>query len=324
MKLFRFIEAERARFPIIFMCSRLGVARSGFYAWRTRPPCSRSIADAQLSVTIRQIHTGSRGTYGVPRVHAELLDLHALRCGRKRVARLMRAAGLVGVCRRRQPRRVRPDETGLISDDLVQRAFAATAPDRLWVADITYLPTWQSFLYLAVVVDAYSRRVVGWAMADHLRTGLVLDALAMAIQHRRPTPGLVHHSDHGCQYTSLAFGRRCREAGIAQSMGSVGDCYDNAMAESFNATLECELIARHRWRTHTEARMAVFDFIEGFYNPRRRHSALGYLSPAEFERRCFQTNQTSESLLAVHDFESTVPARNGDNGSEEVIPFVHG
>jgi len=296
VKLFRFIEAERARFPIIFMCSRLGVARSGFYAWRTRPPCSRSIADAQLSVTIRQIHTGSRGTYGVPRVHAELLDLHALRCGRKRVARLMRAAGLVGVCRRRQPRRVRPDETGLISDDLVQRAFAATAPDRLWVADITYLPTWQSFLYLAVVVDAYSRRVVGWAMADHLRTGLVLDALAMAIQHRRPTPGLVHHSDHGCQYTSLAFGRRCREAGIAQSMGSVGDCYDNAMAESFNATLECELIARHRWRTHTEARMAVFDFIEGFYNPRRRHSALGYLSPAEFERRYLQTNQTSDYL----------------------------
>ena len=261
MKLFRFIEVERARFPIAFMCTRLGVARSGFYAWRTRPPCSRSIADAQLSQTIRQIHTGSRGTYGVPRVHAELLDLHALRCGRKRVARLMRAAGLVGVCRRRQPRRVRPDETGLISDDLVQRAFAATAPDRLWVADITYLPTWQSFLYLAVVVDAYSRRVVGWAMADHLRTGLVLDALAMAVQHRRPTPGLVHHSDHGCQYTSLAFSRRCREAGIAQSMGSVGDCYDNAMAESFNATLECELIARHHWRTHTEARMAVFDFI---------------------------------------------------------------
>jgi putative transposase len=296
VKLFRFIEAERARFPITFMCHRLGVARSGFYAWRTRPPCSRFIADAQLTVTIRQIHTGSRGTYGVPRVHAELVDLHALRCGRKRVARLMRAAGLVGVCRRRQPRRAKPDETGFISDDLVQRAFAATAPDRLWVADITYLPTWQSFLYLAVVVDAYSRRVVGWAMADHLRTGLVLDALAMAVHRRRPTPGLVHHSDHGCQYTSLAFSRRCREAGIAQSMGSVGDCYDNAMAESFNATLECELIARHHWRTHTEARMAVFDFIEGFYNPRRRHSALGYLSPVEYERRYLQSTQPSHYL----------------------------
>ena len=285
MTLFRFIEAERARFPISFMCRRLGVARSGFYAWRSRPPSRRALADAQLSVTIRQIHTMSRGTYGVPRIHAELLDLYALRCGRKRVARLMRAAGLVGICRRRRVRTTQRDLAAVPSDDLVQRAFRANAPDRLWVADITYLPTWQSFLYLAVVVDAYSRRVVGWAMADHLRTGLVLDALAMAVQRRRPKSGLIHHSDHGCQYTSLAFGRRCRESGIAQSMGSVGDCYDNAMAESFNATLECELIARNRWRTHSEARMAVFDFIEGFYNPHRRHSALGYLSPAEYERR---------------------------------------
>jgi putative transposase len=289
VKLFCLIEAERARFPIAFMCRQLGVAKSGFYAWRTRPLCRRALADAQLSVTIRQIHTLSRGTYGVPRVHAELVDIHATPCGRKRVARLMRAAGLVGVCRRRKIRTTQRDATAPLSDDLVQRAFCADAPDRLWVADITYLPTWQSFLYLAVVVDAYSRRVVGWAMADHLRTGLVLDALAMAVQHRRPSPGLVHHSDHGCQYTSLAFGRRCRESGIAQSMGSVGDCYDNAMAESFNATLECELIARSRaWRTHSEARMAVFDFIEGFYNPHRRHSALGYLSPAAFERRHFQ------------------------------------
>jgi putative transposase len=171
------------------------------------------------------------------------------------------------------------------ADDLVQRAFTATGPDQLWVADITYLPTWQGFLYLAVVVDAASRGVVGWAMANHLRTELVLDALDMALWNRRPAPGLIHHSDHGCQYTSLAFGRRCRAAGIAQSMGSVGDCYDNALAESFFATLECELIQRERWRTHAEARLAVFDYIEGFYNPRRRHSALGYLSPAEWERR---------------------------------------
>jgi len=226
MTLFRFIEAERARFPISFMCRHLGVARSGFYAWRSRPPCRRALADAQLSVTIRQIHTMSRGTYGVPRVHAELIEVHARRCGRKRVARLMRAAGLVGICRRRRVRTTQRDLAAVPSDDLVQRAFHADAPDRLWVADITYLPTWQSFLYLAVVVDTYSRRVVGWAMADHLRTGLVLDALGMAVQRRRPKPGLVHHSDHGCQYTSLAFGRRCREAGIAQSMGSVGDCYD--------------------------------------------------------------------------------------------------
>ena len=172
-----------------------------------------------------------------------------------------------------------------MTDDLVHRTFAAPAPDRLWVADITYLPTWQGFLYLAVVLDAFSRRVVGWAMADHLRAELVLDALDMALWNRRPRAGLIHHSDHGCQYTSLAFGRRCRQAGIAQSMGSVGDCYDNALAESFFASLECELITRTRWRTHSEARMAVFDYIEGFYNPRRRHSALAYLSPAEYERR---------------------------------------
>lgn len=292
MKCFRFIEAERARFPISFMCKRLGVTKSGFYAWRTRPPCGRAVADAQLSQTIRQIHTASRGTYGVPRIHAELADMHQVRCGRKRVARLMRTSGLVGVCRRRKPRSRRgvPD---FISDDLVQRAFAAKTLNRLWIADITYLPTWSGFLYLAVVLDACSRKIVGWAMATHLRTELVLDALDMALWNRRPPIGLIHHSDHGTQYTSLAFGRRCREAGIAQSMGSVGDCYDNAMAESFFASLECELIARSRWRTHAEAHMAVFDYFEAFYNPRRRHSGLGYLSPAEFERRYGQALSTN-------------------------------
>jgi putative transposase len=286
VKRFSFIAAEQAHFPIAFMCRRLGVSKSGFYAWRSRPPSRRAVADAQLSATIRGIHTANRGVYGAPRVHAELVDLYAVRCDRKRVARLLRAAGLAGVCRRRKVRTTLRDEAAPISDDLVQRAFTAAAPDRLWVADITYIPTMQSFLYLAVILDVCSRRVVGWAMADHLRTELVLDAFNMAQQHRRPAPGLIHHSDHGCQYTSLAFSRRCREAGIAQSMGSVGDCFDNAMAESFNATLECELIARTpRWRTHSEARMAIFDFIEGFYNPHRRHSALGHLSPAEFERR---------------------------------------
>ena len=218
-------------------------------------------------------------------MHAELADAHGIHGGRKRVARLMRSAGLVGVCRRRTARTTRREEAATVADDLVRRSFAAGAPDRLWVADITYLPTRQGFLYLAVVLDACSRRVVGWAMADHLGAELVLDALEMALWNRRPAPGLVHHSDHGCQYTSLAFGRRCRQAGISVSMGSVGDCYDNAMAESFLATLECELVARSRWCTHTEARMAVFDYIEGFYNPRRRHSALAYLSPAEYERR---------------------------------------
>ncbi len=285
MSRFRFIAAEKVNHPVARLCRVLRVSTSGFYARRVRPPSARAVADAALTATIRAIHAGSRGTYGAPRVHAELADGHGVRCGRKRVARLMRAAGLVGVCRRRSVRTTRRDEAATVSDDLVKRAFAAPAPDRLWVADITSLPTWQGFLYLAVVLDACSRRVVGWSMADHLGAELVVDALDMALWSRRPATGLVHHSDHGAQYTSLAFGRRCREAGIAVSMGSVGDCFDNAPAESFFATLECELVDRSRWRTHAEARMAVFDFIEAFYNPRRRHSGLGYLSPAEYERR---------------------------------------
>ena len=285
MSRFRLIEAEKAGHSVVRLCRLLGVSPSGYYGWRKRPPSARAHADAALTATIRAIHAGSRGTYGALRVHAELGDAHGVRFGRKRVARLMRADGLAGVCRRRAARTTRRDEAAAVSDDLVKRAFTATAPDRLWVADITYLPTWQGFLYLAVVLDACTRRIVGWSMADHLRAELVVDALDMALWNRRPTTGLVHHSDHGSQYTSLAFGRRCREAGIAVSMGSVGDCYDNALAESFFATLECELVDRSRWRTHAEARMAVFDFIEAFYNPRRRHSALGYVSPTEYERR---------------------------------------
>jgi putative transposase len=286
---FRFIETEKACFPVAFLCRALGVSSSGSYAWRKRPPSARAVAAVALSPSIREIHVASRGTYGAPRIHAELADTYETRCGRKRVARLMRVAGLVGVCRRRVVRTTRRDEAAAVSDDPGRRAFTAPAPNRLWVADITYLPTWQGFLYLAVVLDGFSRRVVGWAMADHLRTELVLDALEMAVWNRRPSPGLVHHSDHGCQYTSLAFGRRCRQSGIAVSMGSVGDCYDNALAESFFATLECELITPSRGRTRSEARMAVFEYLEGFYNPRRRHSALAYLSPAEYDRR--QPNQ---------------------------------
>jgi putative transposase len=267
------------------MCRRLGVSTAGFYAWLRRPASARSIVDAQLTTLIQMIHAQSRGTYGVPRMHAELGEEHGIHCGRKRVARLMRCANLRGVCRRRRVRTTRRDEQAQLSDDLVQRQFTASRPDALWCADITYLPTWQGFLYLAVIIDAYSRRVVGWSMANHLRTELVLDALEMALWNRRPGAGLIHHADHGTQYTSLAFGRRCRQAGITPSMGSVGDCFDNAMAESFFASLECELIDRSRWRTHADARMAVFDYIECFYNPRRRHSAIAYLTPTEFERR---------------------------------------
>jgi putative transposase len=285
IQVFEFIDAEKTSFPIAFMCRRLGVSKAGYFGWKHRHPSQRAVADARITKLIHQIHAGSRGTYGAPRIHAELADEYGVHCGRKRVARLMRIAKLRGVCRRRRIKTTRRDEQAELSDDLVQRQFSASEPDALWCADITYLPTWQGFLYLAVIIDAWSRRVVGWSMANHLRTELVLDALEMALWNRRPGAGLVHHADHGSQYTSLAFGRRCRQAGITPSMGTVGDCFDNAMAESFFASLECELIDRSRWRTYIDARGAVFDYIEGFYNPRRRHSALDYLSPAEFERR---------------------------------------
>ena len=283
--MFRFVERERATFPVTTMCRVLGVSPSGYWAWSKRPPSARARADAVLSTRISEIHVRSRGTYGAPRVQAELRFEDDVRVGRKRVARLMRTAGLEGVHRRRFVRTTVRDETAAPAPDLVQRSFSAPAPDRLWVADITYLPTWQGFLYLAAVVDVFSRRVVGWSMAGHLRTELILDAIDMAITRRRPAEGLVHHSDRGTQYTSLAFGRRAREAGIALSMGSVGDAFDNALAESFFASLETELIDRSSWRTRADARLAVFDYIEAFYNPWRRHSSLGQHSPAEFERR---------------------------------------
>jgi putative transposase len=239
----------------------------------------------QLREQIVAIHSASRATYGAPRIHAELVAL-GVRCGRKRVARLMRLAGVVG-CHRRRFRTTRRDQARPSAPDLVKRAFVAAAPNRLWVADMTYVPTGQGFLFLAVVLDVCSRRIVGWSMTTHLRTDLVLAALNMALQHRRPAAGVIHHSDHGSQYTAQAFQERCRAAGIRSSMGSVGDCYDNALAESFFATLECELLSRSSLRTHAEARVALFDFIEVFYNRRRRHSALGYLSPESFERRRF-------------------------------------
>ena len=202
--------------------------------------------------------------------------------GCKRVARLMREEGLAGGSRRRGTRTTRPEPGRRAAADRVERRFHAEAPDRLWVADIPDVPTWAGFVFLAVVLDVYSRRIVGWAMADPLRTELVLEALNMAVSQRRPEE-TIHHSDQGSQYTSLAFGKRCREMGVRPSTGSAGDCYDNAMAESFFATLECELIARRSFHTRAEARMAQFDFIEGWYNPHRRHSALGYLSPNDFE-----------------------------------------
>jgi putative transposase len=265
------------------MCRLLGVSASGYYARLQRPPSARAVADAALGVRIRAIHQRSRGTYGAPRVRAELAA-EGQGASRKRVARLMQAAGLAGISRRRQFSTTTRDRLSRQAPDLVDRNFSVDRRNRLWVADITYIATWAGFLYLAVVLDAWSRRVVGWSMATHLRTELVLDALNMALRQRRPRE-VIHHSDQGTQYTSIAFGQRCREAGVRPSMGSVGDCFDNALCESFFATLECELLDRRRFHSQIEARMAVFDFLEGWYNLHRRHSALGYLSPADFERQ---------------------------------------
>ena len=276
------MRSHQAAHPIATLCRVLGVSASGYYAWAVRPASARATADAALMEQIRVIHTRSRGTYGERRVQAELAAL-GVRVGRKRIARLMRLQGLAGVSRRKRTQTTIRDHDARPAPDLVDRVFTATAPDQLWVAVITYIPTWTGFLYLAVVLDAWSRRVVGWAMATHLRTELVLEALNMALTQRRPS-GVMHHSDQGCQYTSIACGQRCREMGVRPSMGSVGDAYDNALCESFFATLECELLDRHRFQTQVEARLAIFEFIEGWYNPHRRHSALGYHSPINYER----------------------------------------
>jgi putative transposase len=286
------MSANQACFPVAAMARVLSVSKAGYYAWAGRPPSARAVADAALLKRIRTVHLSSRETYGSPRVHAELRGLGE-RHSRKRIARLMREAGLAGASHRRGgPVTTRRDQEARPAPDLVDRNFAAEAPNQLWVADITFVPTAAGFLYLAVVLDAFSRRIVGWAMANHLRAELVLDALEMAVGQRRPRE-VIHHSDQGSQYTSLAFGKRCREAGVRPSMGSVGDAYDNAMAESFFSTLEGELLQRRRFTSQAEARMACFSFIEAWYNPLRLHSALGYRSPITYEQEHAQDKAIS-------------------------------
>jgi putative transposase len=277
------MKAHRAAHSIATMCRVLGVSASGYYAWQRREASARAVKDQQLTEQIRAFHQQSRGTYGAPRLHRDLRAI-GVHVGRKRVARLLKQAGLRGVSRRKWLVTTVRAEHARPAPDLVQRAFTATGPNQLWVADITDIPTGAGTLYLAIVLDVWSRRIIGWAMATHLRTSLVLAALEMALAQRQPT-AVVLHSDHGCQYTAIEFGRRCREAHVRPSMGSVGDCYDNAMCESFFATLECELLDRVRLRSPAEAQTAVFEFIEGWYNPARRHSSLDYLSPIEFEQQ---------------------------------------
>jgi len=282
---FRLIAAERANHPISLLCEVLGVSRSGFHAWERRAPSDRQLADAWLLEQIREIHRDNRGVYGAPRVHAELRLARGVRVGRKRVERLMVAAGLSGLVPNKRGKTTIRVPGVRVADDLVERDFQPVAPNVLWVADITYLRSWEGWLYLAAVQDAFSRRIVGWSMADHMRYELVEDALAMAVARRRPEAGLIHHSDQGSQFVSLGFGQACAKAGISRSMGSRGDCWDNALAETFFASLKKELINRSSWTGRAELRIAVFDYIELFYNTHRRHSTLGMLAPDEFEKR---------------------------------------
>jgi putative transposase len=281
------VSANQASSPVRLMCRVLGVSASGYYAWRERPPSSRAIEDRVLTERIRVIHAASDYTYGSPNIHAELRD-EGMRVGRKRVTRLMRQAAIRGVSRRRAfVVTTRRDPNRRPAPDLVKRQFIAASANQLWVADMTYVPTWAGFIFLAIVLDVWSRRIVGWAIGEQMTADLVLAALNMAIAQRRPTD-VIHHSDQGSQYTSIAFGQRCKKMGVRPSMGSVGDAYDNAMAESFFASLECELIDRRSFQNKAEARLALFTYIEGWYNPRRRHSALGRISPINFERRYVQ------------------------------------
>lgn len=278
------------------MCRLLGASVSGYYAWLNRPACPRAVEDARLRELIVAIHARSRGTYGVPRIRAELRFDHQVCCSRKRVRRLMLQLGIQG---KRRRRRARTTWRGLGAPvpDLVQRNFKATAPDQIYVADIKYVWTRQGFLYLAGVIDVFTHAPVGWAMADTLHTDLVLDALKMALWRRRPAAGVIHHSDQGTQYTSLAFGRTLREAGILGSMGRRGDAYDNALAESFWSTIDRELLVDSVFLDRASARMAIFEYIECWFVPWRRHSSLGMLSPAEFERQ-WRTNQPAEEVMA--------------------------
>lgn len=284
MSRFRFIDAEKANYPVSLLCRVLAVSRAGYYTWAGRRVSARAQADQHLREHIREIHTRSRATYGAPRVHAALAA-DGVRVGRKRVARLMRSAALVG-CRRgrRTVRTTVTDPAANPAANLVARDFTATEPDRLWVGDITYVATAEGWLYVAVLLDVFSRRVIGWAMADHLRTELALDALAMALTTRRPAGGgLVHHTDRGCQYTADRYQTVLTAHGVRCSMSRSGNCLDNAMAESFFATLKSELIDRQVWPSRRAARRAIFEWLEVFYNRQRRHSALGYHSPAAFE-----------------------------------------
>jgi putative transposase len=287
MAVYRFIAEEKATpecpWSVAEMCRILEVSRSGFYDWAHREPCARDVDDAQLAVEIEAIWEASDRTYGSPRVH-RWLRRQGFYVSRKRVARIMRAHDWVGESPRRSFKTTTPDATAAPAPDLVARDFNPAAPNVTWAGDITYVRTWEGWLFCAMVIDLYSRRVIGWALADHLRAPLVGDALEMAIARRGgPVDGVVFHSDRGCQYTSTEFAQLCEKNKVVQSMGATGICWDNAAAESFFATLKRELVHRRSWATRPQAKRAIVRWIEGWYNPRRLHSAIDYLTPNEKE-----------------------------------------
>lgn len=281
------------------MCRLLEVSANGYEARQGRPTCRRALRDVSLTAKIHAIHRLSQESHGVSRIHAELTLEHGIHIGRKRVVRLMRTPGLRGVWRRRFMRTTTADRQAVLPPDLVERNFHILEPDGLWVADITCIPTWLGFLYLAIVLDVCSRKVVDWTIQNNLRTELELAVINMALAQRRPQ-WIIHHSDHGCQYTSFALGKRCREMGVTPSVGSVGDAYHNAMGANFFASLECELLDRRCFHTHTEAKLAIFEWLGGWYNPHRRHSSLGYLSPVQFECELRAGRIDPEALLPLN------------------------
>ncbi len=281
---FGFIHAEKAHHAVRTMCRVLEVSPSGYYAWASREPSKRAKQDQVLLTHVRAAHQASRGTYGSPRVHAELHE-NGFQVGRKRIARLMREHGISALPRKRFRCTTDSDHDLAIAPNVLDRRFEVDGPDEAWVTDITYVWTWEGWLYVAVILDLFARRVVGWAAADHMRTGLVLEALSQALGRRQPDAGLLHHSDRGSQYASRDYQAELGRRGIVCSMSRRGNCYDNAVAESFFGTLKTELIHRHPWPTRVSAKRAIAEYIEAYYNPHRRHSALGYVSPAEYERR---------------------------------------
>ena len=293
---YQFIEQNKQEFPVVVMCRVLEVSESGFYAWRKRPTCRRRREDAQLTCHIRQVFCSHRERYGSPRIHADLHE-QGIRCSRKRIARLMREAGMSAKRKRRRVVTTKRDATHPVAPNLLKREFVATEPNKKWVTDITYVPTAQGWLYLAVILDLYSRLVVGWSMSTHCDEALVANAFHMATGRRRPQAGLLHHSDRGCQYTSRAYRLLLEQSGVVVSMSRKGNCWDNASMESFFGTLKDECVGDSIYPSHEHARRSLFEYLEVYYNRQRRHSSLGYVSPMAYEQKVFGQNRTPSVFL---------------------------